>query len=77
MSKCLKPGTKIKYWGDFKKKKSESLKTGYFQAFGIGFEELRDDTVGHYTEAIILTEDGILKSLCFHLITVDMEALDD
>lgn len=35
---------------------------GTLVAFGIGYEELRDSTIGHFSEAIVLLDDGTIKT---------------
>lgn len=43
--------------------------TGTLVAFGIGYEELRDG-IGHYTEAVVMREDGELCNCPVNMVRV-------
>ena len=40
---------------------NKEIYTGILVHFGIGYEELRDG-IGHYTEALVMREDGEIKT---------------
>ena len=42
-------------------KYNDEIYTGTLVHFGIGFEELRDG-IGHFTEAVVMKENGEIKS---------------
>ena len=42
---------------------------GTLVAFGVGYEELRDG-IGHYTEAVIMNDDGELCTCPVNCVTV-------